>query len=645
MASRLQLRRGTKTEHDSFTGQVGETTVDTTNDDLRVHDGSTVGGKSAAQGKVFDGIKALVNAPLKDRAQYDVTGFYAGSEVGGGQFVYDASRDKADHNGGTVITPEAIAAWDGTQGNLNVLLDWTGTGTGAFVRTNVENVFISTFDFGIPLQSNDVDYTSAIQSVISQRFFYFPENFESSCLRLFAKSNTTGFFGNAKLKMLSGTHPQTSLVTFAESVSNVNFYGGVIDGNRNNITSSGSPDLGYLWSGDGGMHCIQFAQGADINWYNPTCLNADTDGIYIRASGSGGTLKNIHIYDPLCDNCSRQGLSDAGSGVGGTGVDVYNGQFLNTNGKSPEAGVDIEPLEAEKYSNIRFHGETVCKGNAGAGLFADPNTGEVSFMSFGTLKLTNNGATSGFRLTGGDDMIVTGDKLITDAEFNFGGEGEKTFISNYVECEVTQTSGVGSGFLLNIEVKRMICGVGYSAAFDGPFKLSGNKKGVIGHLTCVNGSTDSQGRAGELEGGGLVINRLDYQSSRGLYFNGDGSGSEVNIFIDDPQLAEGCRVNSGASNWNISIIKKVIDGQTPARISGDDNKIQVQFRNGDAGLLVEGSGNSLTVDYTGSVANPVSFNSTSSNNVIFSSHLGSSGVSDSGTGNTIVGSYPLNRNT
>lgn len=81
-----------------------------------------------------DGIKGLDDAPKIDRAAYSVAGFYAGTEVGGGQFIYDASRDKADHNGGTVITPEAIAAWDGTQGGLSVLLDWTGTGTGAFVR-------------------------------------------------------------------------------------------------------------------------------------------------------------------------------------------------------------------------------------------------------------------------------------------------------------------------------------------------------------------------------------------------------------------------------------------------------------------------------------------------------------------------------
>ena len=48
MAKQLQLRKGTATEHNTFTGADGEVTVDTTNKTLRVHDGSTVGGTMLA---------------------------------------------------------------------------------------------------------------------------------------------------------------------------------------------------------------------------------------------------------------------------------------------------------------------------------------------------------------------------------------------------------------------------------------------------------------------------------------------------------------------------------------------------------------------------------------------------------------------
>ena len=49
MAKLLKLRRGTTSEHNSFTGAEGEVTVDTTKDTLVVHDGSTQGGVALAK--------------------------------------------------------------------------------------------------------------------------------------------------------------------------------------------------------------------------------------------------------------------------------------------------------------------------------------------------------------------------------------------------------------------------------------------------------------------------------------------------------------------------------------------------------------------------------------------------------------------
>lgn len=51
MAIQLQLRRGTTTENDAFVGALGEVTVDTTTNQLRVHDGNTSGG--FVTGKVY----------------------------------------------------------------------------------------------------------------------------------------------------------------------------------------------------------------------------------------------------------------------------------------------------------------------------------------------------------------------------------------------------------------------------------------------------------------------------------------------------------------------------------------------------------------------------------------------------------------
>ena len=44
MAVTVQFRRGTATQNNAFTGAVGELSVNTTNNTIRVHDGSTQGG-------------------------------------------------------------------------------------------------------------------------------------------------------------------------------------------------------------------------------------------------------------------------------------------------------------------------------------------------------------------------------------------------------------------------------------------------------------------------------------------------------------------------------------------------------------------------------------------------------------------------
>jgi len=92
--------------------------------------------------KAYGGIKLL--EPIEG-VTLNVTGFYVGSNVGGGQFVYDATKGKDEHNGGTIIAPEAIAAWDGTSGDIATLLDWSGAGVGCFVRVSIGDIDVSVF--------------------------------------------------------------------------------------------------------------------------------------------------------------------------------------------------------------------------------------------------------------------------------------------------------------------------------------------------------------------------------------------------------------------------------------------------------------------------------------------------------------------
>ena len=66
MATQVRLRRGTTTEHASYTGPAGEVTVNTTQDRLVVHDGSTAGGHPAATKAEVDALDLDITAVEND---------------------------------------------------------------------------------------------------------------------------------------------------------------------------------------------------------------------------------------------------------------------------------------------------------------------------------------------------------------------------------------------------------------------------------------------------------------------------------------------------------------------------------------------------------------------------------------------------
>ena len=80
MATAIQFRRGTTAQHSSFTGLVGEITVDTDLDTIRVHDGSTAGGTRLAK---YSEVVAAATG--------DITSVVAGSGLTGGATDGDAT--------------------------------------------------------------------------------------------------------------------------------------------------------------------------------------------------------------------------------------------------------------------------------------------------------------------------------------------------------------------------------------------------------------------------------------------------------------------------------------------------------------------------------------------------------------------------
>ena len=121
MATEVQFRRGTTAEHNSFTGAVGEVTVDTDKDTMIVHDNSQAGGYPMANLKTAQEFTATQN--------FNATTLSDGSTVS-----WDASANQVTSVtlGGNRTLGAASNQIDGGVYVISIIQDGTGSRTLAF---------------------------------------------------------------------------------------------------------------------------------------------------------------------------------------------------------------------------------------------------------------------------------------------------------------------------------------------------------------------------------------------------------------------------------------------------------------------------------------------------------------------------------
>lgn len=109
MPTRIQFRRGTTAQHASFTGAVGEVTVDTDKEVVVVHDGSTAGGFEMARSDVsnvsnpqFSGTSTLL-LPSGTTAQRDASPTNGQVRYNSSLNIVEGYQDSAWSPLGTVV--------------------------------------------------------------------------------------------------------------------------------------------------------------------------------------------------------------------------------------------------------------------------------------------------------------------------------------------------------------------------------------------------------------------------------------------------------------------------------------------------------------------------------------------------------------
>ena len=121
MSTQIQFRRGTTSEHSSFTGAVGEVTVDTTKDTMVVHDNSQAGGYAMANLKTAQEFTATQN-------------FNATTLTDASTISWDASANQVTSGtlGGNRTLGAASNQIDGGVYVISIIQDGTGSRTVTF---------------------------------------------------------------------------------------------------------------------------------------------------------------------------------------------------------------------------------------------------------------------------------------------------------------------------------------------------------------------------------------------------------------------------------------------------------------------------------------------------------------------------------
>jgi len=166
MAVQLQLRSGTTTQHSTFTGAVGEVTVDTTKDVLVVHDGITAGGFPVAARANADGTISLIKKDGTSAGEVNSAGLFNNT------LTSTNTNQALTAAQGKVLNDQAFGVNQSTQ-------DVTGDRAINTVYTNTTGkpifVFIVTYDMGAPtfLKLDNVVIGNLDSSLIMDQYLSF----------------------------------------------------------------------------------------------------------------------------------------------------------------------------------------------------------------------------------------------------------------------------------------------------------------------------------------------------------------------------------------------------------------------------------------------------------------------------------------
>ena len=382
MPTVLQLRRGTTAQNDAFTGAVGELSLDTQKDVLRVHDGSTAGGAQELVG--LTATQTLTNKTLTsptitgsgDIAANDLT-------LAGNLTVNGTTTTVASTN--TTISDNLLELNSGAGSNANdsgILIERGSTGDNAIMAWDES---ADKFIVGTTTATNTStgNLTITTGTLVANVEGNVTGNVTGNC------SGTSGSTtGNAATATALATARNIGGVSF-DGTGNINLPGVNASGNQDTSGTAAVATAVTVADESSDTACnVLFTTAAtgDLPPKSGTNLTFNSSSGVLTATGFAGALTgdvtgNADTATALATARNIAGVSFDGSAnislaLTNLGIsDGSNGQFLQTNGSGTFSFATVSTptlssLSLDTSDDVQFD-------SFGVGTAASGTTGEI----------------------------------------------------------------------------------------------------------------------------------------------------------------------------------------------------------------------------------------------------------------------------
>jgi len=493
MTTAIKRRRGTTTQHATFTGLEGELTVDTTKDTVVVHDGSTAGGFPLAKESQATSAVAITGGSINGTTVGATT-------AAAGKFTTLEATGVTTVQAGTVSAP-AIT----TTGDTNTGIFFPAADTIAFTEGGVESMRIdSSGNVGIGL-TNPAEKLD-VYGAINLRSGYNLQ-WGSSANYIAATSSVMLFQLNSSERMRIDSSGNVGIGTTSPG-SRLEIAGstGVAFTITQSGTTTGAADTG-------GVIVFRGSDGSNIR-----------DSAYIYGNKENSTVGNYASYMSFWTRANGVAAAER--------MRITSSGNVGIGTSSPNGKVDIVSSSAGANTNTLFL--TNSSGTAGTatslvfGVGSDPTNRQAVIRGINAGSnainlafLTSDGDVPAerMRITSAGAVLIGTTSTATSSTLNIDSAGYQPLYVN------TTTSGGGGAAFSRSGTQALYTGTAGSSWLTGSSTADGLIRAESNLLFASNGNTERM----RITSGGYVkaSNNGTYDDATGTYheFNQNANGT------------------------------------------------------------------------------------------------------------------------